>query len=96
MNNVVNDYFFGLDIGTDSVGWAVTDMQYHILRRKGKSLWGVRLFDAANTAAERRMHRTNRRRLQRRKQRLLLLQELFSEEMNKKDPMFFQRLKNSL
>lgn len=95
MNNEVNDYFLGLDIGTDSVGWAVTDMQYHILRRKGKSLWGVRLFDAANTAAERRMHRTNRRRLQRRKQRLLLLQELFSEEMNKKDPMFFQRLKDS-
>lgn len=95
MNNEVNDYFLGLDIGTDSVGWAVTDMQYHILRRKGKSLWGVRLFDAANTAAERRMHRTNRRRLQRRKQRILLLQELFLEEMNKKDPMFFQRLKDS-
>ena len=59
MNNEVNDYFLGLDIGTDSVGWAVTDMQYHILRRKGKSLWGVRLFDAANTAAERRIINNN-------------------------------------
>ncbi len=93
--NVKNDYFLGLDIGTDSVGWAVTDPEYHILRRKGKSLWGVRLFDAANTAAERRAFRTNRRRLQRRRQRIRLLQELFAEEMAKVDPGFFQRLSDS-
>ena len=43
------EYYLGLDIGTDSVGWAVTDPEYHVLRRKGKALWGVRLFDAANT-----------------------------------------------
>ena len=90
--NVKNDYFLGLDIGTDSVGWAVTDPEYHILRRKGKSLWGVRLFDAANTAAERRTFRTNRRRIQRRRQRIRLLQALFAEEMAKVDPGFFQRM----
>ena len=56
----------------------ITDMQYHILRRKGKSLWGVRLFDAANTAAERRMHRTNRRRLQRRKHTLQVQIKIYS------------------
>lgn len=89
------EYFLGLDIGTDSVGWAVTDPEYHILRRKGKALWGVRLFDAANTAAERRIFRTNRRRIQRRRQRIRLLQQLFAEEMVKVDPGFFQRMSDS-
>lgn len=88
-------YFLGIDIGTDSVGWVVTDSEYHILRRKGKALWGVRLFDAANTAAERRMFRTNRRRLQRRRQRIRLLQQMFAEEISKVDVNFFQRLNDS-
>lgn len=30
----VNDYYVGLDIGTNSVGWAVTDTKYNILRKK--------------------------------------------------------------
>ncbi len=89
------EYYLGLDIGTDSVGWAVTDPEYHVLRRKGKALWGVRLFDAANTAAERRTFRTNRRRIQRRKQRIRLLQQIFAEEMAKVDPDFFQRMSDS-
>lgn len=95
MNELKKDYYLGLDIGTDSVGWAVTDTSYGLLRKKGKSLWGIRLFDAANTAAERRAFRSNRRRLQRRKQRILLLQELFAEEIKKVDDKFFQRLKDS-
>lgn len=90
-----SNYFLGLDIGTDSVGWAVTDTNYQIVRRKGKSLWGVRLFDAANTAEERRVFRTGRRRNQRRRQRIMLLQDIFSEEMAKVDPYFFQRLNDS-
>lgn len=93
--NIGKEYYLGLDIGTDSVGWAVTDLEYHILRRKGKSLWGVRLFEAANTAAERRSFRTNRRRLQRRRQRIRLLQELFAKEVGKVDAGFFQRLNDS-
>ena len=48
-------YYIGLDVGTNSVGWAVTDMEYHILKQKGKALWGIRLFDAAQTAAARRV-----------------------------------------
>ncbi len=94
-NQSGQEYYLGLDIGTDSAGWAVTDPEYRILRRKGKSLWGVRLFESANTAAERRAFRTNRRRLQRRRQRILLLQELFAEEMEKVDAGFFQRLNDS-
>ena len=51
------NYYVGLDIGTDSVGWAVTDRQYNLLRAKGKDMWGAYLFDPAKTAAERRGRR---------------------------------------
>ena len=40
-------YYVGLDMGTGSVGWAVTDESYQILRRHGKAMWGVRLFESA-------------------------------------------------
>lgn len=88
-------YYLGLDIGTGSVGWAVTDKNYNLLKRKGKTLWGFHLFETANTAEERRNFRSARRRLQRKKQRISLLQELFSEEICKVDPGFFLRLKES-
>ena len=89
------DYYVGLDMGTNSVGFAVTDPSYHLLRAKGKDLWGVRLFPEAQTAADRRSHRTARRRLQRRKLRIGILNEIFSDELNKVDPGFLQRLADS-
>lgn len=89
------NYLLGLDIGTNSVGWALTDEDYNIVKKQGKSLWGVRLFEEASTAEERRLHRTSRRRLQRRKFRLSLLQELFANEICKVDKNFFQRLDDS-
>ena len=61
------DYYLGLDMGSGSVGWAVTDDQYHVLRAHGKAMWGTRLFESANTAEERRINRTPRRRLKRRR-----------------------------
>lgn len=85
----MSDYFMGLDLGTGSLGWAVTDTEYKIIRAHGKALWGVRLFDGANTAEERRGFRTARRRLDRRNWRIELLQELFDAEINKIDPGFF-------
>lgn len=88
-------YYLGLDMGTSSLGWAVTNEKYQLLRRKGKDLWGVRLFSEANTAADRRSHRTARRRLQREKARVGYLRELFAEEINKIDPGFYQRLADS-
>ena len=88
-------YYLGLDIGTNSVGWAVTDPQYNICKFNQKAMWGIRLFESADTAAERRMKRANRRRLQRRVQRVHLLQELFQEEIYKVDPTFFIRLNES-
>lgn len=89
---MVKKYLLGLDLGTDSVGWCVTDENDKIVKKGGKSLWGARLFDEASSAAERRTNRTVRRRLARRKQRMELLQLLFKEEIDKVDPSFFLRL----
>ena len=91
----MNKYYLGLDMGSASVGWAVTDENYHLVRRKGKDLWGVRTFDVAQTAKERRVTRGNRRRQDRRKQRIQILQEVLGEEVLKTDPGFFHRMKES-
>lgn len=29
------EYYIGLDMGTNSVGWAVTDTEYNLMRAKG-------------------------------------------------------------
>lgn len=89
------EYYLGLDMGTGSLGWAVTDSDYQLCRAHGKDLWGIRLFETANTAEERRQFRCGRRRLDRRNRRIALLQEIFAEEINKVDPGFFLRLKES-
>ena len=88
-------YFMGLDMGTGSVGWAVTDLSYKLCRAHGKDLWGIRLFETAKTAEERRQFRCSRRRLDRRNQRIQLLQQIFAPEIAKVDPGFFLRLKES-
>lgn len=89
------DYYIGLDMGDASVGWAVTDTNYNILKFNGKALWGIRLFDSANTAASTRVFRSGRRRIDRTTWRLKMLQELFAEEIVKVDPGFFMRLEDS-
>ena len=100
-------YYLGLDIGSNSVGFCVTDQDYNIIKKHkvvydgentkyyGNHLWGARLFDDASDASSRRMARENRRRLQRRRWRIILLQNIFKEEMDKVDPYFFDRLNNS-
>lgn len=88
-------YYLGLDIGTNSVGWAVTDENYNLYKYAGKRMWGIRLFEGGETAEQRRISRSNRRRLSRKKQRIDLLQELFAEEIAKMDPTFFIRLNES-
>lgn len=85
----------GLDIGTNSVGWCVTDENNKVIKKQGKSLWGVRMFEEAKDSKERRGFRSSRRRLKRRKERLSLLQYLFSIPMNEVDASFFYRLSNS-
>lgn len=91
----VDKYNVGLDIGTSSIGFAVTDEVNQLVRVKGKNYIGVRLFDEGQTAAERRSFRTTRRRLKRRKWRLGLLEEIFDPYVAEIDPYFFARLKQS-
>ena len=93
--NEKNSYYLGLDMGTASVGWAVTDTNYEMIKKHGKALWGIRLFEQAKTAEERRTYRTARRRTERNKNRIALLQEVFSEEIAAVDEGFFQRMKES-
>lgn len=88
-------YYIGLDIGTNSVGWAVTDENYNLCKANRKAMWGIRLFEKAETAEERRTNRTARRRRQREKQRIEWLQELFSEPISEVDPGFYHRMKES-
>ncbi len=87
--------YLGLDIGTDSVGYAVTDEAYNVLKFHGEPAWGVTVFDEAKLNAERRGFRTARRRLDRRQHRVQLLRELFSPAISKVDPHFFARLQMS-
>lgn len=108
-SNNSKKYYLGLDMGTDSCGWCVTDDKYNIIRshkkiygpdgklvkREGCHLWGSRLFGPANTAKSRRLNRTARRRLARRRRRIILLRELFQPEIDKVDPNFFRRLDQS-
>lgn len=100
-------YSIGLDIGTNSVGWAVITDDYKVPSKKmkvlgntdkhfiKKNLIGALLFDEGTTAEDRRLKRTARRRYTRRKNRLRYLQEIFFEEMSKLDSGFFHRLDDS-
>jgi len=85
------NYFLGLDIGTDSVGYAVTNEQYDLLKFKGEPMWGVHLFEEAKLNDERRAFRTSRRRLDRRQQRVKLVQEIFAHEIAQVDENFYRR-----
>lgn len=88
-------YYIGVDIGTESVGYAATDTDYKPLKFKGDPMLGVTLFDPASQCDKRRAARSARRRLDRRQTRVNLIQELFCEEIAKADPMFFKRIKDS-
>ena len=100
-------YSIGLDIGTNSVGFAVITDDYKVPSKKmkvlgntdkrfiKKNLIGALLFDEGTTAEARRLKRTARRRYTRRKNRLRYLQEIFVGEMSKVDSSFFHRLDDS-
>jgi CRISPR-associated endonuclease Csn1 len=106
------NYTIGLDIGTNSVGWAVIDDDFNLVQGKKKiteiaadgtvkkrnsrtNLWGARLFDAGETAADRRLKRGARRRIARRKKRLEYLRLIFQDKVYEVDPNFFLRLDES-
>lgn len=92
----VSDYNIGLDIGTNSVGWAVVDPIGNFFKFKGRTMGGVVLIhQKGEPAASRRSFRSSRRRLQRKKNRIRLVQELMGEMVLKDDPNFFLRMKYS-
>ncbi|AEB07833.1 CRISPR-associated protein, Csn1 family [Coriobacterium glomerans PW2] len=95
LRGIEDDYSIGLDMGTSSVGWAVTDERGTLAHFKRKPTWGSRLFREAQTAAVARMPRGQRRRYVRRRWRLDLLQKLFEQQMEQADPDFFIRLRQS-
>ena len=90
-----SNYTIGLDLGTGSVGWAVTDSNGELYTRNGKHTLGARLFPNAETAATTRIKRGQRRRYDRRRQRIDQLQNIFEDEMAGVDPDFFPRLRQS-
>lgn len=90
-------YSIGLDIGTNSVGWAVINNDdYKLVRHKHQNMWGAHLFSEAQKAKSRRIYRSSRRRIARRKKRIALLQRFFKDEMAKIDPLFFERMRESM
>lgn len=89
------DYYVGLDMGTGSLGGAVTDTQYHLLKVKGKDFWFVREYETAKSQLDRRTHRIAKRRLQRHKARIGLIRSYFAEDVLKHDPLFYIRQDNS-
>lgn len=95
LRNYPGPYNIGLDMGTGSVGWSVTDSQGRLLHFKKQPTWGSRLFDNAQPASQARVFRGRRRRYVRRRWRLDLLQTIFQPEMNVVDPGFFMRLNQS-
>lgn len=89
------DYSIGLDLGTGSVGWAVTDADGKLYSFKGRPTMGSRTFPNAEFASAARIPRGQRRRYERRRQRIKLLQEFFMPGMEPIDPDFFTRLNQS-
>lgn len=88
-------YYIGVDIGTDSVGWAVIDENGYLLNKGKHYLWGSRLFDQAQTAQNRRNYRSSRRRYNKRKERIRLLQMIMSDMVLEVDSSFFIRLEKT-
>lgn len=89
------EYFMGLTLEGEAVGYAAADEAYRLLKFRGEPVWGVHLFDAAESAEERRLFRGARRRLDRRQQRVRLVQEIFAKEIASVDPGFYARIRES-
>lgn len=95
MKKKAEKIYLGLNVGTNSIGYAVTDEQYNLLKFNGNDAWGSIVFDAASSNEDRRNHRLARRNLDRRQQRIVWLQEIFAKEISKVDDRFFIRLSES-
>lgn len=88
-------YNIGLDLGTDSVGWAVVDENNEIISKNDKLLWGSRLFPEANAKKDTRLFRSSRRKYDRRRDRIEWLDLFTKQDMDKIDTEFFKKMQNS-
>lgn len=85
-------YSIGLDMGTNSVGYAVIDKDGNVIKFRKKNMMGVRLFEDGKTAQQRRISRNTRRRYSRRRERIKFLREIFNDEILSIDENFFKRM----
>lgn len=90
------EYYIGLDLGTSSVGWAVTDPNYNLLRLRGHDAWGVRLFEEGQTANDRRTSRGARRRIDRTQARQRYIRKVLLPLIEPIDPEFYTRREESM
>lgn len=88
-------YTLGLDLGTNSIGWAVLDEENNLVKKRGHYMWGVRMFEESQDAKSTRLYRNTRRHIKRRKERINLLQSIFAEQISSIDEQFFARLNES-
>lgn len=95
MTKLGKPYGIGVDIGSNSIGFAAVDENSHLIRLKGKTVIGARLFEEGKAAAKRRAGRTTRRRLSRNRWRLSFLRDFFESHITPTDPNFFMRQKYS-
>ena len=58
----MNKYALGIDLGTNSIGWALVDEDNKLVEKKKFTLWGVRMFDESKSSKDRRVNRNSRRR----------------------------------
>ena len=93
--NKKDDYYVGIDIGTGSLGVAVTDTEYNLIKAKGKDFWFVREYETAKTQLTRRTNRISKRRLHRHQVRIGLIRSYFADDVLGYDPLFFIRQDNS-
>lgn len=84
-------YSISFDLGVGAIGWAVIDENNILVRKGGKNLWGVRLFDSAETSLDRRNHRSSRRTLNKKHWRIHLLIQEIKQYVIKEDPKFIER-----
>ena len=92
----VSDYYIGLDVGTNSVGWAVTDTEYNILKFRGQRHVGSAPFARRRIPRRKGGSTESRGGLTNAESRGLNGWSFCSiEEISKTDPSFFIRLKES-
>lgn len=85
----------GLDIGTNSVGWALLDEDNKLIKKNRFTFWGVRMFEESKDASSTRIARNSRRRLRRRNERIKIIRSIFAEEISKVDKNFFMKMDDS-